>query len=161
MTTTEQVSTAPVADTDGVNPTRETSVSTLELMPSGILLWQYKRDSVVTMTEAQEEADTIQALFDAAHWDGRCWLLIDISKMRSIDRASRRFFASEEVHTNFGVQGLALVMGSPIGTMIGNIYHAINKTVHPTRLFTTQEKAAAWLSGLIKTSDAGASEGSL
>jgi len=127
-----------------MNPKVETAVSIVELDPRGVLLWDYKRGAVVGIREAEEEARAIRGLLET-HGQTRCWLLIDISKMQSIDRAARRFFASEEVHTDFGIQALALVMGSPIGTVIGNLYQAINRTLHPTRLFTTEAKANAWI----------------
>ena len=131
-----------------MNPTVETSVSVIELAPDGVLLWRYKENAVVGLTEAKEEAAHIRTLLDK-HWDSGCWLLINIEKMRAFDRDARRFFSSEEVHSNFGVQGLALVMGSPIGTMIGNIYHSINRTKHPTKLFVNEESAELWLKGQI------------
>jgi hypothetical protein len=121
----------------------------MELMPGGVVLWHYKPGSVVGFSEAQGEVAALKRLLEA---DGRvvCCLLINISEIGSIDRASRQFFASDELHSDYGVRGLALVMGSPIGTMIGNIYHAINKTRHPTRLFTSEEKAHAWLKQVIE-----------
>jgi len=127
-----------------MNPSCETTVSTVQLMPDGILLWRYKPGALVGLSEAHEEAAAIKELMDA-HGKVECRLLINISEIGSIDRASRRFFASESTHESFGVRGLALVMGSPVGTMIGNIYHAINKTRHPTRLFMSEEKAMSWL----------------
>ena len=132
-----------------MNPTVETSVSIIELAPDGVLWWRYKEDAVVGLTEAEEEANHISALLDE-HWDGGCWLLINIGKMRGLNREARRFFASEELHSNFGVQGLALVMGSPIGTMIGNIYHSINRTKHPTKLFVDEESAQRWIQSQIE-----------
>ena len=131
-----------------MNPTVETSVSIIELAPDGVLWWRYKEDAVVGLTEAEEEANHISALLDE-HWDGGCWLLINIGKMRGLNREARRFFASEELHSKFGVQGLALVMGSPIGTMIGNIYHSINRTKHPTKLFVNEESAHQWIQAQI------------
>ena len=107
-------------------------------------MWRYKERSIVTLTEAKEEADTIRDLLHE-HWSGDCWLLIDISKIQSINREARKFFSSEEVHSAFKIQGLALVMGSPISTMIGNIYHKINKTKHPTKLFVDEDGARLWL----------------
>ena len=127
-----------------MTPQIETSVSIVKLDPRGVLLWDYKKGAVVGLPEAEEEARAIRELL-RAHGKTRCWLLIDISKMQSIDRAARRFFSSEEVHTGFGIQALALVMGSPIGTVIGNLYQAINRTLHPTRLFTTEAKANTWI----------------
>ena len=132
-----------------MNPTVETSVSIIELAPDGVLWWRYKENAVVGLTEAEEEANHISALLDT-HWDGGCWLLINIGKMRALNREARRFFASEELHSNFGVQGLALVMGSPIGTMIGNIYHSINRTKHPTKLFVDEESAQRWIQSQIE-----------
>ena len=131
-----------------MNPCVETSVSIIELAPDGVLWWRYKEDAVVGLTEAKEEAAHIRTLLNT-HWEGGCWLLINIEKIRAFNRDARRFFSSEEVHSNFGVQGLALVMVSPIGTMIGNIYHSVNRTKHPTKLFVNEESAHQWIQAQI------------
>ena len=127
-----------------MKPSVETTVSFLELGPNGVLLWRYKKGAVVDLPEAQEEAKAIDKLLDE-HWHRGVRLCIDISEMTNISRAARRFFSSDETQKNHKIEALALVMGSPIGTMIGNLFHAINRTKHPTRLFNDKDSATLWL----------------
>jgi len=126
----------------------ETSVSNVEIDARGIVFWRYKEGSVVDLTEAIEEVRVVGALVNE-HLDGCSLLLIDIRLLGSIDRAARRLFASDEVsNTGTGVQALALILGSPVSTFIGNFWQAINRPPHPTRLFTDEAKAVKWLESI-------------
>ena len=123
---------------------RETSVSFAECDRRGVLFWRYKPGVEVTLTEAQEEIDAFLPLIQE-HLGGQSLLLIDIRAMKSITRAARNIFASKHTHEVGGVRGLALVLDSPISVTIGNIYQRINRTLHPTRLFRSEEQALNWL----------------
>ncbi len=92
------------------------------------------------MIGAREEPVAIRGLL-VEHRSADCWVLINISKMQSIHRAARQLFSSDEIHSALKIKGLALVMGSPISTMIGNIDQAINKTKHPTKFFVREDMA--------------------
>jgi len=109
-----------------------------------VLNWRYKPGVRLSLEEAKHESSLIGRLMED-HSLTECRLLIDIREMGSISRDARRFFASQEVHDTYGVRGLALVVGSPVSTMIGNLYLSFNHTLHPTRLFTKREEAIAWL----------------
>ena len=125
----------------------KTSVSSIEIDGRGLIIWRYLQDAEVGLEEAQEEVrvtgDLVEELLN-----GRSWLLIDIRKIRSIDRAARKLFASDWVSDTYGVQALALVIGSPVSCFIGNFWQTIHKPKHPTRLFTDEEKALEWLTSM-------------
>jgi hypothetical protein len=124
----------------------QTPVSKVEVDDDSIVYWRYDAGAVVDLEAATEEVRLIQELTNEVLTDG-CYLLIDIRPITSIDRASRRLFASEEVSQNKGVpvQALALVIGSPVGRVVGNFWFKLNSPPHPTRLFATEEDAQAWL----------------
>jgi hypothetical protein len=42
-------------------------------------------------------------------------------------------------------QAVALLMGSPVSRVLGNLYLGLNKPPIPTRLFTSEEEAKVWL----------------
>lgn len=70
-------------------------------------------------------------------------LLADMKCIKSSTKAARDFFASES-----GCQGLtstALLIDSPLGSMIANFYISINKPLRPVRVFTDEAKAKKWL----------------
>ena len=70
-------------------------------------------------------------------------LLVRMGSVKSIDRAAREFFGSNEVEKN--IKAAALVFSSTVGKVIGNFLIGLNKGPYPTRLFTTEEEAVQWL----------------
>ena len=102
---------------------------------------------MVELTEAEEEVKVVGELVKE-YLDGRSLLLIDIRLIASISRDARRLFASDEVSNTYGVRALALILGSPVSTFIGNFWQAINRPPHPTRLFTDEAKAVEWLESI-------------
>ncbi len=121
-----------------------TPVSVVELLGTGVLRWRYKQGAVVDLEMAQLESRIIRELI-GQHFEAGISLLIDIRGVERISREARKFFASKEVHDAFGIRALALLLGSPVSTLIGNFYQSVNRPIHPTRLFTTEAAAQLWL----------------
>lgn len=69
--------------------------------------------------------------------------LMDIRKARGITREARSMFASAEAATLFAAT--ALLVGSPLSRALGNFFLGLNKPQMPTRLFTDEAEALAWL----------------
>jgi hypothetical protein len=44
----------------------------------------------------------------------------------------------------------ALLIGSPLTRAIGNFFMGLNKPLIPTRLFTSETEALAWLKGFVR-----------
>lgn len=90
-----------------------------------------------TLPDAQEEYRHVMAT-------GRRYpLIIDISRIRSMDRASRLFYAGPsgaEMYTAY-----ALVVGSPLTRALGNLFLGLNKPLVPTKLFTSHDDGRRWL----------------
>ena len=124
----------------------DTSVSSVTVDDQGVVDWEYLKGAQVTLEAAEEEVRLISQLTNEVLTEA-CYLLIDIRPIRSIDGAARRLFASEETSKNYkvGVGGLALIIGSPVSRIIGNIWFSLNTPPHPTRLFTSKEEGRAWL----------------
>ena len=122
----------------------ETSLSFITIEDTGVVFWRYKEGAKVSLDEAQEEVKAVGKLVDDL-LGGKSKLLIDIRQIGSIDRPARRLFASNEVSNTYGVQCLALILGSPVSTLIGNFWQAINPPKHPTKLFTDEQLAIDWL----------------
>jgi hypothetical protein len=75
-------------------------------------------------------------------------LFSDIRDIKSADRESREYAASEEV-VNV-VSAMALLIGSPISKVIGNFFLGLNKPKFPVKLFTSETEAIEWLKGFIE-----------
>lgn len=77
-----------------------------------------------------------------------CLLITDIKLIKNITKEARDFLASKEGCE--GISALAILINSPIGSMIGNFWMRINKPLVPTRIFTNEEEAKKWLKQYIK-----------
>lgn len=69
--------------------------------------------------------------------------LMDIRGARALTRDARAFYAGPEAGEIFSATGL--VISSPLSRALGNFFLGLNKPHMPTRLFTSEEEALAWL----------------
>jgi hypothetical protein len=72
-------------------------------------------------------------------------VLIDIRASQGIDRETRAYYSSAE-----GVKSdtaLALLVESPVTQVMANFFIGFNQPPVPTRLFTSEAEAVAWLKG--------------
>jgi hypothetical protein len=70
--------------------------------------------------------------------------LMDISRVRSLSRDARNYFArSAPAREVFSC--VALVVGSPLSRAVGHFFIGLNKPEMPTRLFTSETEALTWL----------------
>jgi hypothetical protein len=70
-------------------------------------------------------------------------ILVDIRKARSVSREARAYYAgyaSAEIYSAAG-----FIVESPLSRALGNFFLGLNKPMYPTRLFTSEEEALAWL----------------
>lgn len=75
-------------------------------------------------------------------------LLSNIKKVSGSTKAARDFMASKE-----GCEGVvvaAMIIDSPIGSMIGNFFISISRPLVPTKIFTDETEAKNWLAGFVK-----------
>lgn len=78
----------------------------------------------------------------------KCPLFADISDIKSVDRESREYAASEEFAR--AISAMALLIGSPVSRVIGNFFLGLSKPKFPTRLFTSESDAIEWLKGFME-----------
>ncbi len=77
--------------------------------------------------------------------------LLDMHQIQSAPRKAREYAAKNAARTSLCV---AMLVGSAVSRLFGNLFINFNKPVVPTRLFTSEEKAIEWLKGFIKTEGA-------
>ena len=70
-------------------------------------------------------------------------MLCDISRMRSMSRAARVLYSGPKAAEY--TSACALLIGSAVSRMIGNFFLGLNRNPMPTRLFTSESEAIAWL----------------
>ncbi|WCL81073.1 STAS/SEC14 domain-containing protein [Saprospira sp. CCB-QB6] len=66
--------------------------------------------------------------------------LSDIRQLKSVCQQSRKHLANHSV-----AKASAVLVSSGFSTMVGNIFLKFNKPNFPTKLFTSKEKAMAWI----------------
>jgi hypothetical protein len=75
-------------------------------------------------------------------------LLLDMRTVSGqLDRAAREYYAGPEYAAV--VNATALLVGSPVGRMIGTFILRLARPVAPIRVFTTEPEALAWLGGFL------------
>jgi hypothetical protein len=68
-------------------------------------------------------------------------LLVDLRDASRQDRAALREFARR----GDVVSAVALIAGTPLSRMMGNLFISLGKPLFPTRLFDNEASALAWL----------------
>jgi hypothetical protein len=100
------------------------------------------RDEVQTLDDARENLAASMRLAEP----DRKPLLVDIRAARPLLPEVRVQYAGERFDPYFAAMAL-LVRNNPLGITMGNIYFKIARPGIPTRIFSDEPKALAWLRG--------------
>ncbi|HEY0602682.1 MAG TPA: STAS/SEC14 domain-containing protein [Herpetosiphonaceae bacterium] len=92
-----------------------------------------------TLADAKENIQALEELSQGRPFRA----LTDIRQMTSQSREAREFY-SDPSHTQ-SLVAVAILVGSPVSRLIGNFFMGFNKSSTPTRLFTSEADAIAWL----------------
>lgn len=104
-----------------------------------LLIGYYKKDKKIDLTAAKQIVRDRLAL---AGDQPVLALAINLG-VKNMTKDARDYLASEE-----GVKKViagAIIVGSPVGSFIGNWYLSISKPLVPSRIFTRKEAAIKWL----------------
>jgi len=96
----------------------------------------------VELADARENLETTSRLSTGS----RLAVLVDLRQVKSQSSEARVLLAGPEAARVS--RAVALVIGSPLSRVIGNFYLRFNRPETPTRLFTSEEEAGAWLESL-------------
>jgi SpoIIAA-like len=103
----------------------------------GIATFRYQAGTVLTEAIARSAMADLGILTNG----NRQPLLADIRKVKTLTREARVFF--DNVTDKFSA--LALLAGSPATQLMVNFFLGMSHPKVPTRMFTDEEKARAWL----------------
>jgi hypothetical protein len=92
-----------------------------------------------TLADAKEQLQHQRAMLDGKPLP----FLMDIRRVRSLSRDARAYFASPPAADVFAAT--ALLISSPLSRAVGNFFLGLNRPSMPTRLFTSDDEARAWL----------------
>lgn len=121
-----------------------TRTNTVWLGEDGIARVIHVPGAEVTQVDAQETMTAYLKLNKGK----RCPLFIDTSTMKSLARAARHYYASEEAARV--ASAVAIIVGTPVSKVLGNFYLGLSNPHLPTRLFTDEDKALEWLKGYLE-----------
>ena len=103
----------------------------------------YMPDSEVTLEDAREIMDAYHKLRKGR----RLPLLIDTRTMKSFARGARHLFAGEEAQGC--ASAAAIIVDTPVSKVLANFYLGLSKPRLPSRLFSSEDEALAWLKGYL------------
>jgi hypothetical protein len=96
-----------------------------------------------TLADAIENANAVFALAAGR----RPPLLVDLRYMKSQSRDARQHYGSPEVVE--AARAVALLVESRISMLIANFFITVTKVSVPTKIFTDEVAALAWLKGFL------------
>ncbi len=120
-----------------LNPENETR--TVVFTFADIIIARFRAGAEVTLDDAR----TNVALCLERNAGRRRPLLVDLRAVKSQTAEARAYLAGRE--GSQVSQAVGLLIGSPVSRVLGNFYLGLNKPSVPTRLFTSEEEAQAWL----------------
>jgi hypothetical protein len=114
------------------------------LRADGILQFECLPGAEMHLADAEENNKT--ALYLTG---GRALpALINIINIKSISKEARDYYSSDA--TKEAESAVAMLLGSPVSRVIGNFFLGLNRSVVPTRLFTSELEAIQWLKGFLE-----------
>ena len=117
-----------------------TGVSDVGMDENGVVWVLCNEGVTMTLADAQKSTEVIEKVTNKTQRPQ----LVDFGKLQGIDRQAREYFAKDARHIA-GYNAVAIIMNSPITTVVANFFMGLNKPLRPTRLFTTREAAYEWL----------------
>lgn len=128
---------------DSFPETIQTRNSTIWLGDDGIVRIIYIPNSEDRIEDAEAFSSAVKKLSPEKRFPA----LADIRNISSSTRAARQHHANDGI--NLG-PACAILVGSPISSMIGNFFLKINRPNIPVKLFNNEPEAVTWLKGFIK-----------
>ena len=110
-----------------------------KLLPEGIVLTQVQDGAEISVEDARQNTLDVITVTGGKISP----LLVDTRNIHSISKEARDHFSMRERKGN--VNSIAILIHSPLSKIIGNFFMGLNKPTVPTKLFTDQRTAMAWL----------------
>lgn len=117
-----------------------TRTSVYSRRPDGIIVQRALPDLTQSLDDARENIATFNRLADGH----KHLLLVDARAFHSQESGVRDLYASEEAMKNCAAAAILSKM-SGAGRVIGNLFITLSSPQAPTRLFTDEDAAVAWL----------------
>lgn len=116
-----------------------TRICTFTLDERGFVRARLDRGAVIELGDARE---AIQATWAVAGERPRP-VLVDMRELASETREARLYFVSDEASKRYSA--VAILVSSPVSRVIGAFFLRLTEHRAPTRLFSSESEAVAWL----------------
>ena len=121
----------------------ETRTSQFWLDEGGILWIKTLPQAYYTLADAQKNV----AIMHQLAGDQKRPVLVEMKEIKGMAGDARAYSAGDAVVSI--TSALAMVIGSPLGKVLGNLWLGINKPSFPTRMFNSETEALAWLKSFL------------
>ena len=125
--------------------TYETKLSTMWLDESGILCSVFKKGTIISMKNLVDSFEYTKKLAKGK----KLFLLADLTDISVPNKEVRDFAA---VETPKFVSAYAIITNSPLSNLLANMYLMLTKPPYPTKMFTNEKEAKAWLKQYLQLS---------
>lgn len=105
----------------------------------GICRTRTKPQAEITLKEAIENSLAVTSFYK----DKKFPLLVDARDVRSMAKEARKHFSTNGRDTR--INSMAIMVKSPLSSIIGNFFIGLNKPEVPARLFDDEYAAVEWL----------------
>ncbi|MGQ0827149.1 MAG: DUF7793 family protein [Bacteroidota bacterium] len=112
-------------------------------LQDGICYTKVKEGSVIDLKDAIENTEAVIKVSAGVIYP----MLVDLRVINSITKEARDHFSMR--NRKPGVNSIAMLVKSPVSSIIGNFFLGLNKPSVPTHLFTSETKALKWLEQFI------------
>ena len=110
----------------------------------GIMHITYLPGVEQTVADAEENFRLGTAMWGEGPWP----ILVDIRAVKFLSREVRQYNSRPEVTRRS--KAVALLVESALSKIIANLFVTITKPTAPTRIFTDEAEARAWLKGFVE-----------
>ena len=119
--------------------TIETPTVVLSRRSDGLVVLRVRDGTHQTVADARQNVAALARLIDGE--PRPC--LLDMRAPNTTDRGVREFYASKE--GSVSILAMAVLMPPSVMRLLGNLFLAFTAPIHPTRLFSAEDEAIAWL----------------
>ncbi len=118
------------------------SVFTTTRNAGGFVCTLVRAGSEIQLDDAQENTANVIRISGGANFP----ILVDLREIKSISKEARDHFSMRGRKPNF--TAIAMLVSSPLRSIIGNFFLGLNRPTVPTRLFTSENEEVSWIETL-------------
>ena len=122
----------------------ETKTSQFWLDEDGILWVKTLPQAYYTLADAQRNVAIMHQLAGSIKRP----VLVEMKQIKGMAGDARSYSAGDAVVSI--TSALAMVIDSPLGKVLGNLWLGINKPPFPTKMFNSETAAVGWLKGFLE-----------